>query len=758
MNFLDKLNPEQREAVLHRDGPLLILAGAGSGKTRVITFRIAYLIGDGHASPDEVLAVTFTNKASQEMRERVESLIGATAGGVWLSTFHSLCARLLRREAPKIGLSRDFVIYDSSDQVAVVKQTQRELGIDDKLVPPRMALSRISQAKNRMEGPETLRATWNIRDEQIAKIYERYVVALKDANALDFDDLLLKTVELFENSQQVREFYSRKFKYVMVDEYQDTNRPQYLLIRRLAEAHRNIAVVGDPDQSIYKWRGADLRNILDFEQDFGEAKVVRLEQNYRSTQMILDAASAVISQNRNRKDKRLWTDRKGGARIVYFRGNDELEEADFITRTIKQFRLEDVDATMAILYRTNAQSRAIEDSLMRESIPYKIIGGVRFYERKEIKDALAYLKLVMNPHDDVSLRRVINVPARGIGKGVMDSLQAIDPNAVLDDATPLLTAGLQEVSSARSLWAKLVYAVDDGKLASRATASLRVFRDLLAGLAGAARQETVSITMGKMLDQTGYLKELRDENTEEANERVENLMELVSAAREYETREPEASLGGFVDRLSLLSEVDEESGSREARVWMMTMHAAKGLEFPLVVIAGLEEGLFPHSRSSEDEEELEEERRLCYVGMTRAQSQLVLTSAARRRVFGEYQSTEPSRFLDEIPADLVERITPTYASAYQGAFNHGHYEFRTNPYGRQAKGTRFKEADAPYKYEEEDQRAAGLRSGMRVRHAQFGVGTIVSVEEHNDDMKITVRFNLVGVKKLLAKYAKLEPA
>ncbi len=758
MNFLDKLNPEQREAVLHRDGPLLILAGAGSGKTRVITFRIAYLIGDGHASPDEVLAVTFTNKASQEMRERVESLIGATAGGVWLSTFHSLCARLLRREAPKIGLSRDFVIYDSSDQVAVVKQSQRELGIDDKLVPPRMALSRISQAKNRMEGPETLRATWNIRDEQIAKIYERYVVALKDANALDFDDLLLKTVELFENSQQVREFYSRKFKYVMVDEYQDTNRPQYLLIRRLAEAHRNIAVVGDPDQSIYKWRGADLRNILDFEQDFGEAKVVRLEQNYRSTQKILDAASAVISQNRNRKDKRLWTDRKGGARIVYFRGNDELEEADFITRTIKQFRLEDVDATMAILYRTNAQSRAIEDSLMRESIPYKIIGGVRFYERKEIKDALAYLKLVMNPHDDVSLRRVINVPARGIGKGVMDSLQAIDPNAVLDDATPLLTAGLQEVSSARSLWAKLVYAVDDGKLASRATASLRVFRDLLAGLAGAARQETVSITMGKMLDQTGYLKELRDENTEEANERVENLMELVSAAREYETREPEASLGGFVDRLSLLSEVDEESGSREARVWMMTMHAAKGLEFPLVVIAGLEEGLFPHSRSSEDEEELEEERRLCYVGMTRAQSQLVLTSAARRRVFGEYQSTEPSRFLDEIPADLVERITPTYASAYQGAFNHGHYEFRTNPYGRQAKGARFKEADAPYKYEEEDQRAAGLRSGMRVRHAQFGVGTIVSVEEHNDDMKITVRFNLVGVKKLLAKYAKLEPA
>jgi ATP-dependent DNA helicase UvrD/PcrA len=758
MHFLDRLNPEQREAVLHREGPVLILAGAGSGKTRVITYRIAYLIGDGHANPDEVLAVTFTNKASQEMRERVETLIGEASSRVWLSTFHSLCARLLRREAPKIGLSRDFVIYDSSDQVAVVKQAERELGIDDKLVPPRMALSRISQAKNRMEGPETLRGGWNIRDEQIARVYERYLQALKDANALDFDDLLLRTVELVETSQQTREFYANKFKYVMVDEYQDTNRPQYLLIRRLAELHRNIAVVGDPDQSIYKWRGADLRNILDFEQDFGEAKVVRLEQNYRSTQTILDAASAVISQNRNRKDKRLWTDRKGGAKIVYFRGNDELEEADFITRSIKQFRSEDVDATMAILYRTNAQSRAIEDSLMREAVPYKIIGGVRFYERKEIKDALAYLKLIMNPHDDVSLRRVINVPARGIGKGVMDSLAAIDPNAVLEDAPPLLAAGLQEVSSARSLWAKLVYAVDDGTLASRATASLRVFRDLIAGLADVARRESVSITMGKMLDQTGYLKDLRDENTEEANERIENLMELVSAAREYETREQEASLGGFVDRLSLLSEVDEESGSRDAKVWMMTMHAAKGLEFPLVIIAGLEEGLFPHSRSSEDVEELEEERRLCYVGMTRAQSQLVLTSAARRRVFGEYQSTEPSRFLDEIPADLVERIAPAYASSYQGSFNHGHYEFRTNPYARKGKSARFKEAETNYKYEEEDQSIQGLRSGMRVRHAQFGVGTIVSVEEHNDDMKITVRFNLVGVKKLLAKYAKLEQA
>src|SRR5215212_2173959 len=361
MHFLDKLNPEQREAVLHRDGPLLILAGAGSGKTRVITYRIGYLIGDGHANPDEVLAVTFTNKAAGEMRERVQSLLGDTADGVWLSTFHSLCARLLRREAPHIGLSRDFVIYDSSDQVAVVKQAQRELGIDDKLVPPRQALARISQAKNRMEGPESLRGAWNLRDEQIAKIYEKYLIALRESNALDFDDLLLKTVELFETATQVRERYAARFKYVMVDEYQDTNRPQYLLIKRLSEIHRNLAVVGDPDQSIYKWRGADLKNILDFETDFSDAAIVRLEQNYRSTQVILDAATAVIQQNRNRKDKRLWTDRKGGRKIVYYRGGDELEEADFIVKSIKQVRSDDIDTMMAVLYRTQPQTRAIQD-------------------------------------------------------------------------------------------------------------------------------------------------------------------------------------------------------------------------------------------------------------------------------------------------------------------------------------------------------------------------------------------------------------
>ena len=755
MQFLDSLNPEQRQAVLHVGGPLLILAGAGSGKTRVITSRVAYLVGDGHAAPEEVLAVTFTNKAAQEMRTRVETLLGSDCSRMWVSTFHSLCARLLRREAPAIGLTRDFVIYDSSDQLTVVKQALKELHVDDSFVQPRAALSRISTAKNRMEGPDAVAgaASWNRRDEQIAKVYAYYLNALKESNALDFDDLLLKTVELFEQSERVREKYSTQFRFVMVDEYQDTNRPQYLLIRRLAGGHRNLCVVGDPDQSIYKWRGADLKNILDFEQDFPEATVVKLERNYRSTQIILDAASAVISQNRNRKDKHLWTDRKGGERIVYYRGSDELEEADFITRTARRSLADDVDSMAAVLYRTNAQSRTIEDAMMREGLPYKIIGGVRFYERREVKDALAYMRLVINPHDDVSLRRVINVPARGIGKGVMDALEAVP--AADDTDLPLLGAGLQPAIAANSLWSRLVRGVDEKLFASRAAASLAAFRDLLVTLTGIAREDSLSITIGKILDRSGYLQDLRDERNEDAEGRIENLAELVSAAREYEGREPEPSLGGFVDRLSLLSDADEEQGSQNARVWLMTLHSAKGLEFPTVILAGLEEGLFPHSRSAEDEEELEEERRLCYVGMTRARARLVLTGAARRRIFGEYQSSEPSRFIDEVPPQLLERVAPTYSSsAYQGNFPH--YEFRTNPYGR---GRRIKEETPSYAYEDEDQTPGGsLRPGMRVKHAQFGTGTVLSVEQLDDDTKLVVRFNAVGQKTLRAKYARLELA
>ena len=757
MDFLSSLNPEQREAVLHTTGPLLILAGAGSGKTRVIAYRIAHLISGGHAAPGEVLAVTFTNKAAEEMRGRVEHLLGGDCREIWLSTFHSLCARLLRREAPAIKLTRDFVIYDSSDQLAVVKQAMKTLNIDDKLIQPRAALARISQAKNRMESPETLRSSgWSLRDQQISRIYESYLRVLADAGALDFDDLLLKTVELMETSERVRETYARKFRYVLVDEYQDTNRPQYLLIKRLAEHHRSLCVVGDPDQSIYRWRGADLRNILDFEQDFPEALIVRLEQNYRSTQVILDAASAVIRQNRNRKDKRLWTDRTGGELILYVRAGDEIEEADFITRAIRQAHARDAATMLAVLYRTNAQSRAIEDALMREGIAYRIIGGVRFYERKEVKDALAYLRLLMNPHDDVSFRRVVNVPARGVGKSVMDLLDTVAVND--DDAAlmPLLASGLQPQVSPRSLWARLLLAVDQRLAQPRALAALKTFRDLLISLTADIAGASVASSITTMLERTGYLQSLRDERSEEAEARIENLMELVSAAGEYESRESDASLGGFVDRLSLLSEADEAEGAKEAQVWLMSMHAAKGLEFPTVIVAGMEEGLFPHSRSAEDEEEVEEERRLCYVCLTRARERLILTGASRRRIFGDYQTSQPSRFLDEIPTELMQRVEPAAPPRWSGP----PYELR-NPYGRRPRGAsrvRDGEPASGFAYEHEDQSRGNMRTGMRVRHKQFGVGTVMAIEDHGDDYKVTVKFVAVGTKKLLASFAGLEPA
>jgi len=467
--------------------------------------------------------------------------------------------------------------------------------------------------------------------------------------------------------------------------------------------------------------------------------------------VILDAASAVISQNRNRKDKRLYTERKGGAKILYYRAGDDLDEAEFIARTARGALHEDVENTVAVLYRTNAQSRTLEDALRRAGIAYKIIGGVRFYERKEIKDALAYLKLVLNPHDDVSLRRVINVPARGIGKGVMESLESVDVPA--DGEGPPLLAGLQPVATSNSLWARLVHAIDRRLLAPRATQSLAAFRDLILALTGMASRESVSIALGKVLDQSGYLQDLREERSEDAESRIENLAELVSAAREYETRNPEPSLAGFVDQLSLLSDVDEEAGARDARVLMMTLHSAKGLEFPVVTIAGLEEGLFPHSRSAEDEAELEEERRLCYVGITRAQRRLVLTSASRRRVFGEYQSTDPSRFIDEIPAALVDEV-PSAFLAPQTSFSN----LRANPYGRGNRGGRVRE-EPDSAYADEDQSVpAGLHPGVRVRHPHFGVGTVLSVEQLDDDIKLHVRFNTVGQKTLRAKYAKLEMA
>ncbi|MDO8794082.1 MAG: UvrD-helicase domain-containing protein [Vicinamibacterales bacterium] len=752
MDFTSQLNPEQQAAVLQTEGPLLILAGAGSGKTRVIAHRIAHIVDSRLAPADGLLAVTFTNKAAEEMRSRVATLLGQECRGMWISTFHALCARLLRREARHLGLSRDFVIYDTNDQLAVVKQALKAHGADEESLAPRAVLSRISQAKNRMETAVAVTdAAWNPREQLIGKVYAAYCETLREAQALDFDDLLLKTVELLDTSAQVRERYATQFRYVMVDEYQDTNRPQYLLMEHLAGKHRNLCVVGDPDQSIYKWRGADLRNILDFETAFPETIIVKLERNYRSTQVILDAATAVISRNRNRPEKRLYTDRRGGDLVTAYRAADDIDEAEFIARTAQAAIRRDRDVSVAVLYRTNAQSRTIEDALRRAAVAYRIIGGVRFYERKEVKDALSYLRLVLNPQDDVSLRRIINVPARGIGKGVMDSLAASMPDEAATNTPLLMNAGL--VPEAQSLWVRIVSAVERRSLAPRATAALSAFRTMMDGLREAAVGASVATTLGLVLDRSGYLEDLRGERSEEAQTRIENLAELVSAAREFEARSSEPTLAGFVDQLSLLADVDEEAGTKDANVLMMTLHSAKGLEFPVVVLAGLEEGLFPHSRSAEDEAELEEERRLCYVGITRAETRLFLTSAARRRNFGEYQATEPSRFLDEIPAELIEWAPSRFAAAPEASgFARGR---------RQAGPWREQPASRPVYYapEDEDQSAhMGLRPGIKVRHAQFGVGTVLNVEPLGDDAKVVVRFADVGQKTLRAKYAKLSVA
>ena len=752
MRFVDELNPEQREAVLHRDGPLLILAGAGSGKTRVICYRLAYLIGNGHADASQVLAVTFTNKAAEEMRGRVEKLLGSQRSNLWISTFHSFCARLLRREAPQIGLTRDFVIYDSVDQLSAIRQAMKSLNIDEKLTPPRTMLSRISYAKNQLENANDIReAGLTFADEQLARVYERYAHTLVQSNALDFDDLLLRTVTLFDTSADARARYSERFRFVMVDEYQDTNRPQYLLVRHLTATHRNICVVGDPDQSIYKWRGADLRNILDFETDFPETKVVRLERNYRSTQVILDAASEIISRNTNRKAKRLWTDQEGGALIICHRAHDELSEADFIVTKLRAALLADI-STVAVLYRTNALSRSIEDALIREGMSYKIVGGVRFYERKEIKDALAYLKLLLNPDDDVSLRRVINVPPRGIGKGVMEGLERVALQ--LGHNTPLLNVGQETQPNSSSLWSKVMRVTNEPLLPTRATSAVKRFQEMMTSLTASISDKSASEVLAAALDQTGYLETLRKDGSEESESRLSNLMELVSAARDYEVRETDANLGGFVDQLSLLSQADEEEGSRDAPIWLMTIHAAKGLEFPLVVIAGMEEGLFPHARASDSDEELEEERRLCYVGMTRAQSQLMLTGAARRRVFGEYQNTDPSRFFLEIPSHLAQVLEPTIPESIYGSAIRKNRRQSTSKRGRWSES----EEAPPALYDDasEDQSYGGISPGARVSHTTFGIGTVVRIEPMPTDVKIIVRFVSVGEKKLFARFADLK--
>jgi DNA helicase-2/ATP-dependent DNA helicase PcrA len=694
--LLESLNPTQLDAVKHTEGPLLILAGAGSGKTRVLTHRIAYILDQGLAAPEEILAITFTNKAAGEMKDRVALLVGPDSRKMWVSTFHAFCARILRVHAEKLGYKREFTIYDGADQVRLVKRCIVELGKDPKRFSPRSFAAQISAAKNVLMTPDDyLRSTGGYIAENVAEVYDLYQKRLYENNAMDFDDLIMQTVALLEIFPDVRERYQTRFKYIHVDEYQDTNHAQYRLVNLLAAAHRNLCVVGDDDQSVYSWRGADIRNILDFERDYPEAKVVKLEQNYRSTQTILDAANAVVANNASRKPKELWTAGPQGEHIRIFTAVDEYAEARFVVSEVQ--RLMDSGASprdVAVFYRTNAQSRALEDVLVREGVPYQVVGGVRFYERAEIKDAMAYLAVISNPSDSGALERIINVPKRGLGSTSVARLQ----DHARRNGLPLYEA-LAEAE-----------AVD---LTGAAKKACRAVRDLFEGWRVAAREVPPAELIGAVLDESGYRAELEAENTIEAESRLENLEELINAAREYERYDPEPTLEGFLQEQALYSEQDAlDTGG--GQVALMTLHNAKGLEFDHVFVVGMEEGTFPHARSL-DEQNLEEERRLCYVGITRARKSLTLSYAKLRSNWGEREYQIPSRFLSEIP-EALKAGAMTGSSAGRGGW--GAALLRRGEFERVGAG------------------ATTFRAGERVRHAKFGVGEVVE----SGGGKVVVRF------------------
>lgn len=694
MVLLESLNPTQADAVTRTEGPLLVLAGAGSGKTRVLTHRIAYILEQGLAEPQEILAITFTNKAAREMKERVARLVGPESHKMWVSTFHAFCARVLRAHAEKLGYKREFTIYDQADQVRFVKRCIVELGKDPKRFNPRSFAAQISGAKNVLTSADDyLRNTEGYIAENVAEVYDLYQRRLYENNAMDFDDLIMQMVALVELFPEIRERYQTRFKYVHVDEYQDTNHAQYRLVNVLAAAHRNLCVVGDDDQSVYSWRGADIRNILDFERDYPEATVVKLEQNYRSTQTILSAANAVVANNASRKHKELWSAGEPGERIRLFTAADEYAEARFVVSEIES--LMDAGASprdIAVFYRTNAQSRALEDVLVREGVPYQVVGGVRFYERAEIRDATAYLSVVVNPADSVSLERIINTPKRGLGATSVGRLQQYARRNGLS-----LYDVLGEAED-----------VDITPAAQKACGKLR---GLFEGWRVAARETPPAELIGSILQESGYRAELEAERTIEAESRLENLEELINAAREYESYDPEPTLDGFLQEQALYSEADKVG--IEGKVTLMTLHNAKGLEYAHVFICGMEDGTFPHSRSL-DEQNLEEERRLCYVGITRAMETLTLSYASVRSSWGEREYQLPSRFLAEIPEEFRTGMVPGAAHAGGGGLSRA--------LDRGNGGAQRAEVD--------------YRAGERVRHAKFGLGEVVEA----GNGKIIVRF------------------
>lgn len=772
---VERLNPRQREAVQATEGPLLIMAGAGSGKTRVLTHRVAYLIEKKRVAPWSILAITFTNKAAREMQDRVAALIGPSGQDIWVSTFHSMCVRILRRDITRLGYSSNFTILDSADQLSVIRGCMKDLNVDTKKFEPRMIQAKISSAKNELLTPERYEnRAGDYVDEIAAKVYKMYQKRLKSNNSLDFDDLIMTTTALFKAEPDVLDFYQKKFRYIHVDEYQDTNRAQYMLCRMLADQHHNICVVGDSDQSIYRWRGADITNILNFEEDYPEAKTILLEQNYRSTSNILNAANAVIGNNTSRKPKKLWTDRGEGEPIKVYQADSEHDEGYYVTGEIRKNR--DAGrkyADHAILYRTNAQSRVIEEILIKSDIPYQIVGGIKFYDRKEIKDLLAYLRLVSNPDDDISLVRVINVPKRGIGDTTLGKLAA---------------AAAQRGTSIHAVLGDL----DGVDVAGKTRAALTDFRELIDNLARMVDYLSVTELTEKMLEFTGYRQELERENTLESKARVENIDEFLSVTLDFEQRNDDKSLVAFLTDLALIADIDavgkdDEEQDANDNVILMTMHSAKGLEFPVVFIIGMEEGVFPHSRAFSDNDELEEERRLAYVGITRAEDQLYLTCARMRTLFGRTTANAPSRFLQEVPESLRAYDSPggriigggsgIGASRYGATADAGSgFGFRSGAgaAGRQAPpsfgGSRITgSAPAPASSGVRitsgvPQAAAGgaagsFAAGDKVSHNKWGVGTVVSVRGEGNDMELQIAFPApVGVKRLLAAFAPITKA
>ncbi len=761
-NLIEGLNDKQKEAVLATEGPCLVIAGAGSGKTKVLTHKIAYLLSEKNVKPWNILSITFTNKAANEMKQRVEKLVGEASQEMWLGTFHSICVRILRRFIDRIGFDTTFLIFDSTDQRTLVKECIKSIGLDDKLFTDRSVLSEISNGKNDMLEPKAYQVKYNgdFRKEKIGEVYELYQKKLKENNALDFDDIINYTIKILTENPDVLEYYTEKFKYVLVDEYQDTNKAQFMLVSILASKYGNITVVGDNDQGIYSFRGADITNILNFEKDFPGSKIVKLEQNYRCTGNILKAANAVIKNNENKYDKKLWTENEEGKLPCIYKAEDEYDEASYIVKQINMLKMEEYLklSDFVILYRMNSQSRAIEDIFRRENIPYKIIGGLKFYERKEIKDIIAYLRLIFNTSDNLSLKRIINEPKRGIGKTSLDNIQDISDK------------------TGKSMYEIIKYA-EQYEL-NRVKANSIQFVEVIEELRKQVNQIPISELIKLTLNKTGYVKALENENTIEAESRIQNLEEFLTVAIEFEEQMAENTLAEFLESISLTSDIDNmEEG--EDTVTLMTLHSAKGLEFPVVFLVGMEEGIFPGYKSIGEIKELEEERRLFYVGITRAMQYLYLTCAKRRTIFGSTSYNQMSRFLKEIPKDLLD--------GYEEIDNEDNNSFKDSNYGWEY-GTNYAGKVKTYKFDNVEKipevkekvgafqfrtaesflnslnkKASGrqvditkYKEGQRIYHKKFGEGTINKIEQEGEDYKLDIQFDKVGHKRLMAKFAELE--